>query len=218
MFPLYDSTRQERFPFVNYLLIAANVIVFLRLLLIPNIDPIVNQYAFIPENFNFFDPLTYVSIFTSLFMHGGFLHIISNMMFLHIFGDNIEDALGHFGYIIFYFIAGFIATMSQYFIDPNSSIPMIGASGAISAVAGMYFVLFRKATIKTLVFLFIFVTVIDLPASFVLGYWFVSQVFSSIGMITSQQLQHGGIAFFAHIGGFLFGYWAGLRKQENSLV
>lgn len=181
-----------------------NVIVFLIQLSATNVDVFTVQYSFIPKYFNLFDLNTYFFIFSAMFMHGGFLHIISNMWFLHIFGDNVEDQFGHFKYLLFYLAAGVAATLGQYFLDPASSIPVIGASGAISGVAGAYFVMFRRSTIKTLIPIFILPAIIDISAPFFLGYWFFIQIFSGIGALATYQ--SGGVAWFAHVSGFIFGY------------
>jgi membrane associated rhomboid family serine protease len=139
-------------------------------------------------------------------MHGGFMHILFNMWFLHIFGDNVEDKLGHIPYLLFYLFGGFVATMGQYFFDTNSTIPLVGASGAISAVAGAYFVFYRDSKVKTFIPAVIIPVIIDIPAWFFLGYWFVIQVFSGIGSLT-ESINEGGVAFFAHVSGFVFGYF-----------
>lgn len=204
MFPLYDETPRRSFPLVNYALIAANVVVFYLQLTAPDFEQFVYRFAFISSEFNPFILESYYYVITSMFMHGGFFHIISNMLFLHIFGDNIEDTFGHLKYLLFYLAAGLVATLSQYFLDTTSTIPMIGASGAVSGVAGAYFVFFRDSKVKTLVPIFGFFSLIDLSAGVVLGYWFISQVFSGLGSLA--VIQHGGVAFFAHIGGFIFGY------------
>ncbi|MBI4004919.1 rhomboid family intramembrane serine protease [Candidatus Roizmanbacteria bacterium] len=203
MFPLYDETPRHSFPFINYLLIAVNVFVFFIQIAAPNPEQFIYQYGFIPSEFNLFNPASYQYIITSIFMHGGLFHIASNMWFLHIFGDNIEDRMGHVKYLLFYLAAGLIATLSQYILDFSSGIPMIGASGAVSGVAGAYFVLFRNSKVKTLVPFFGFITLVDLSAGVVLGFWFISQVFSGLGSLTI--VGQGGIAWLAHIGGFIFG-------------
>ena len=206
MFPLRDSTPRHSFPFVNYVLIAVNAFVFLAQLSSPDPDAFVLNYAFIPSQFNLLDPQSYVPIFTSIFVHGGFFHIISNMWFLHIFGDNVEDTLGHIPYFVFYLLGGLVATLAQYFLYAGSNIPMIGASGAVSAIAGAYFVYFRRSSIKALV-TYVFVwQVVELPVWFFLGYWFIIQVFSGVGSLVTLDVQTGGIAWFAHVGGFVFGY------------
>ncbi len=205
MFPLGDSTPRRTFPFVNYLIIIVCVLVFLIQLSSPDFEAFVMQFAFVPARFSFLDLTSYRYILYSLFMHGGWFHLLSNMWFLHIFGDNVEDRLGHFKYLIFYILGGFVAALSQYFLNSgDSSLPMLGASGAISAVAGAYFVLYRNSRVKTLVAFFLTVDIIELPVWFFLGYWFIIQLFSGIGSLISFQA--GGVAWFAHVGGFVFGY------------
>ena len=217
MFPLSDSTPKRTFPFINYLIIAINILVFYFQLTAFDPDAFVYQYAFIPGHFNITQPDTYIYIFYSMFMHGGFFHIISNLWFLRIFGDNVEDELGHLPYLLFYLAAGVVATLVQYAINTSSMIPLIGASGAISGVAGAYFVLHSKATVRTLITLFIFWEVIDLPVTLFLGYWFFIQLFNGVGSLVSNY-NDGGVAFMAHVGGFVFGYIAAksLGKRENS--
>ncbi len=215
MFPLGDSTPRRSFPFVNYLIILVNILIFLVQLSALDFEAFVNQYAFIPSHFSFIHLDSYRFILYSLFLHGGWFHILSNMWFLHIFGDNIEDEFGHFKYLLFYLAGGVVATLSQYFLDPQSLIPMLGASGAISAVAGAYFVLFRSSTVRTLIFFFLTIDVVELPVWFFLGYWFVIQLFSGVGSLVTYQ--EGGVAWFAHVGGFIFGFLiAKMLKTETS--
>ncbi|MEO6508640.1 MAG: rhomboid family intramembrane serine protease [Patescibacteria group bacterium] len=206
MFPLYDSTPRRNFPFVNYLIIALNIYFFW--LELTSVDPeaFITTYSFIPQQFALFNPASYLPILYSLFIHGGLLHILSNMWFLHIFGDNVEDRMGHFQYLIFYLLGGVAATLGQYFIAPHSTIPMIGASGAISAVAGAYFVFYRHSKVKALVPFILIFTLIDIPVWLFLGYWFFIQIFSGLGSLTAMSVQDGGVAWFAHVGGFIFGY------------
>lgn len=206
MFPISDSTPRRTFPFVNYIIIFLNIYIFIQQLSAANTELFTYQYSFIPSQFHVFDPLSYIPIFTSMFLHGGFLHIILNMWFLHIFGDNVEDVVGHIRYLLLYLGAGLVATLAQYILLPQSTIPMVGASGAISGVAGIYFVFFRRSTVKTLVMYFFFWDIIELPVWFFLGYWFVTQLFSGVGSLVAFDVNRGGIAWFAHIGGFVFGY------------
>jgi membrane associated rhomboid family serine protease len=138
-----------------------------------------------------------------MFLHGGFGHFIGNMWFLYIFGDNIESILGHKKYLIFYLCSGLIATLMQYLINPSSTIPIIGASGAISGVLGAYLISFPKAKVHVLIVLFIFITTLVIPAKAVLGLWFVIQIGG--GLSDLGVLSKGGVAWFAHIGGFIFG-------------
>jgi membrane associated rhomboid family serine protease len=206
MFPLYDSTPRKRIPYVNYLLILANMAMFLVQITAPDFDGFVFEYGFIPLYFDASDPRTYFYILSSMFMHGGWFHILSNLWFLHIFGDNVEEAMGHLAYLMFYLLAGFAATMTQYYLSPVDTLPLIGASGAISGVAGAYMVYYFRSSVVSLVMLGIFVTTLRVPTWIFLGYWFVLQVFQGLGTIGSVQYQQGGVAWWAHIGGFVFGF------------
>jgi membrane associated rhomboid family serine protease len=140
-----------------------------------------------------------------MFLHGGWMHIIGNMWFLWVFGDNVEDSLGHWKFLLFYLLCGIAAGLSQAVLNPNSTAPTIGASGAIAGVMGAYLVKFPRSRITTLVFVFFFLTTFELPAIVVLGYWFVIQLFSGFGSVAHSHLTAGGVAWFAHIGGFLAG-------------
>jgi len=164
----------------------------------------VNPLALIPV------PLT---VFSSMFMHGGWIHLLSNMLFLWIFGDNIEDKLGHFKYLFFYMICGIAATFFHIFTNFNSRIPSIGASGAIAGVMGAYMFLFPKARIKTLVILFVFIQVIRIPAIVILGYWILIQVLSGFAEFGTRS--GSGIAWFAHIGGFITGLILIILMKKN---
>jgi membrane associated rhomboid family serine protease len=146
---------------------------------------------------------SYVTLVTSMFMHGGWFHLIGNMMFLWVFGNNIEDSMGHVRFAVFYLISGLAAAAAQMAINPDSIIPMVGASGAVSGVMGAYILLYPHARIYTLVFLGFFATTIQLPAYVMLGYWIVLQVLS--GLPALAGMDRGGVAFFAHIGGFVAG-------------
>lgn len=208
MFPLSDSIRARRFPLVNLLLIAATVFVFIQQLTSPNQDLFIRTYSLIPSLVNFNDFSTLVPFVTAIFLHGGFLHIISNMWFLWVFGDNVE---GHLGFILFpilYFLAGIVGNIAQYIIMPTSSIPMLGASGAVAGVLGAYYILFKDAKIKTLIPFFGFFTTAEIPAPFMLGYWFVLQVFSGAVSLPFSG-DSGGVAFWAHVGGFAAGVIVG---------
>ncbi|HRN70633.1 MAG TPA: rhomboid family intramembrane serine protease [Candidatus Woesebacteria bacterium] len=216
MFPLYDSSDKDTFPLVNYAIIILNVFVFYVQLSSPNFERFIYQYGFIPQRFNPFFLESYGFIVTSMFMHGGFWHIISNLWFLHIFGDNVEDRMGHVGYAFFYILAGIVATFTQYIFMMGSSIPLVGASGAISGVAGAYFLLFRNSKVKSLVFAGYYVTTANLPVWLFLGYWFTIQLLS--GFATFDPNAQSGVAWFAHIGGFIFGLFIALflRKDRRS--
>jgi membrane associated rhomboid family serine protease len=150
-------------------------------------------------------PPTYLTLFTSMFMHGGLLHILGNMLFLWIFGNNVEDSMGRVKFILFYLAGGIAALLAQTLAGPNAAIPTIGASGAVAAVLGGYILLYPRARVVTLIFIIIFVTVIELPAMIVLGLWFLLQLFYGAAEFTQPVAGEGGVAYFAHIGGFIFG-------------
>ena len=201
MLPLTDHLPARRTPLINYVIIAANVAIFLwELSLGPELQQALYQVAFVPRRFNL------VSIFVSMFLHGGFLHIGSNMLYLWIFGDNIEDRLGHGRYLFFYLVCGFGATLTHFFFNPGSNVPTIGASGAIAGVLGAYLVLYPKQRVSTLIPIFVFIIIREIPAIFLLGFWFVLQLFAGVGSLgVSEAQMSGGVAYFAHIGGFILG-------------
>lgn len=205
---------------MNYLIIALTIYVFFIQITSADFEAFVFNFGFVPSRFSFFDLDSYRYILYSIFLHGGLFHIASNLWFLHIFGDNVEDRMGHLWYPIFYILAGGVAVFAQLVFNLGSSIPMIGASGAISGVAGAYFVLFRHSKIETLVPTFFgFYDVIELPTWFFLGYWFVIQLFSGVGSLVTYDIQQGGVAFFAHVGGFVFGYLvAKSLKDKNDII
>ncbi len=208
MLPLRDSTPRRSFPIINYLIIFVNIFVFLIQLSAPSFDEFVYTWGFVPARFSPFEGEFYKYIFFSMWLHGGWFHLLSNMWFLHIFGDNVEDRLGHFRYLLFYISAGFAAALLQYIVSFESLVPMIGASGAISGVAGAYFALFKRSTIEALVpGFFGFWHIVELPSWFFLGYWFVVQLFNGLGSLVAFDINSGGVAWFAHIGGFLWGWW-----------
>ncbi|HUJ15001.1 MAG TPA: rhomboid family intramembrane serine protease [Thermoanaerobaculia bacterium] len=208
MLPLSDHNPRRTTPVVNYLLIAANVWVFFwELSLGPNIQRDLMIISFVPARF-WAAPLyppNLLRILISMFLHGGWLHIGGNMLYLWIFGDNIEDRLGHFKYALFYLLCGFIATMSHAVMNAGSTLPSIGASGAIAGVLGAYVVLFPKARVTTLIPIFVFITIREIPAIIVLGFWFVLQLFVGVASIGASGDATGGVAVFAHIGGFIAG-------------
>jgi membrane associated rhomboid family serine protease len=150
-------------------------------------------------------PPTWITMFTSMFMHGGFLHIIGNMLFLWIFGNNVEDSMGRLRFLLFYLLGGLAALWGQVAISPSSTVPTIGASGAIAAVLGGYLLLYPRARVLTLVFIIFFVTVIELPAVFMLVLWFLEQIYFGAANLSAPTGGGGGVAYWAHIGGFVFG-------------
>ena len=205
MFPLYDTLRPRRFPLVTWLLIGLNVLVFLyELQLSPNLlRAFIEEWGVIPSDLIRAPDTRAVTVLSSMFLHGGWFHILSNMWVLFIFGDNVEDRIGAAGYLIFYLLSGVAAALIETWFLPFSNVAMIGASGAIAGVLGAYLILFPRARIASLMpILFIF-TLVEVPAVVFLGFWFVSQLFS--GWLSLQGANAGGIAWWAHVGGFLFG-------------
>lgn len=201
MFPLKDTQPSYTRPVVTIAIIVVNLLVFLfEFSLGPRtLNTFVEYYGLVPDHFQ-------VSrIFTSMFLHGGWMHVLGNMWFLWIFGDNIEDLLGHGKYLAFYLVCGVVAALGQVIANPNSTAPMVGASGAIAGVMGAYLIKFPRARVLTLVFIFFFITTIEIPAPIMLAYWFVIQLFSGIGSIARTHLSEGGTAFFAHVAGFIAG-------------
>lgn len=207
MLPLRDEHPSRRTPFVNYLLIAANIGVFIWQYMMAAEDPrLALQYALIPAALTdgSINPIDISRIFTSMFMHGGLAHIGGNMLYLWIFGDNIEDAMGHFKYLFFYLLGGVLASLAHIITDPNSTIPTVGASGAIAAVLGAYIILYPRARILTLIIFGFFIRLSMVPAIIVLGLWFVLQLFQGV-LTLGAAGNMGGVAFWAHIGGFVVG-------------
>ena len=207
MIPLKDDVRSSTFPFVTILIIGLNVAVFAYQIALGRTggELFIYRAAAIPYEVTHlvdigprsFVPLP-LTLFTAMFVHGGLFHLGGNMLFLWIFGDNIEDRFGHILYAVFYLASGVVASMSHIIISPSDITPMVGASGAIAGVLGAYFIFFPRAQVKTLVFLVFFVTTVRVPAVIFLGFWFLMQV-------TSSGLGGEGIAWWAHIGGFVLG-------------
>ncbi|MBD2445979.1 rhomboid family intramembrane serine protease [Nostoc sp. FACHB-152] len=210
MFPLYDENPTRITPYFTYGLIGMNVLVFLHEVSLSHarLNQFLGEYAVVPQQLTTNFAGEWVTLFTSQFLHGGWWHLISNMVFLWVFGNNIEDRLGHFKYLIFYLACGALAAMCQWFIAMYSEIPSLGASGAISGVLGAYLIRFPHARITTLVFLGFFVTTISVPALVVIGIFFVQNIISGLASLQSaanMSVQTGGVAYWAHIGGFVFG-------------
>lgn len=204
MFPLSDSIPARRFPYINFLLIVVTAYIFFLQVTSSNPDAFVLQYALTPANINLSDFSTLTPFVTAIFLHGGFLHIISNMWFLWVFGDNIEGYLGFLPYLFLYFVSGIVGNVVQYMLMPTSTIPMLGASGAVAGILGAYFILFPNSKIKTLIPIFGFFTIADVSSTFMLGYWFVLQIISGAASLPFSS-QTGGVAFWAHVGGFVVG-------------
>ncbi len=199
-FPYKDDNPRILFPFVTYTIIGINSLVFIyQYLILPpeSLGHIISTYALTPA------APSVITVFTSMFMHGGLMHIIFNMWFLWIFGDNIESVLGHKRYVLFYLLCGVGAALAQIQINTGSQIPMVGASGAIAGVLGAYLIRFPRATVHVLVILIIFITFIRVPAMVVIGIWFLSNLTAGLGTLGIEET--GGTAWFAHLGGFVSG-------------
>jgi membrane associated rhomboid family serine protease len=225
MIPIRDDAPRFGTPYVNYFLIAANVVVFLFEVLLPppQREALMFQFGFLPAKvtallagmhtidtqglvMHVTADSALVPVLTSMFLHASWLHLIFNMWWLWIFGDNVEDYLGHFRYLLFYLLAGLGAATLHYLLNTSSGVPSVGASGAIAGVMGAYLVLFPTARVLTLVPLIVFITFIHLPAWLVLGFWFVLQFLSGAATSIAYSNQtSGGVAFWAHVGGFLSG-------------
>lgn len=209
MFPLSDTARAQRFPIFTILLIIANIFVFIKEITAPDPDAFIMHYALIPTHVQFNDVSTLLPFVTAIFLHGGFFHILSNMWFLWIFGDNVEGELSPPGFIFLFLVAGIIGNILQFVIMPGTSIPMLGASGAVAGILGCYYRLFPQSRVKTLIFLFFFVTIVEISAPIMLGYWFILQLISGATSLSQTVSDQGGIAFFAHIAGFIVGLLVG---------
>ena len=207
MIPLQDINPSRLRPYVTWLLIALNVLVFVFELMLDGmgqLDLFLYQAGAVPAAI-LADPFSgrLITLFTSMFLHGGLMHLLSNMLYLWIFGDNIEDRMGHGRFLVFYLLGGVAAAAAQIIVAPDSRVPMVGASGAIAAVLGAYLIEYPRARIRSLVFLGYFIRFVQVPAIVVLGLWFVLQFFN--GFLSLSAMSMGGVAYFAHIGGFVAG-------------
>lgn len=204
MLPIRDHNPSQRTPFITYALIAINVVVFAWqygvLQDVSSSNQFLRDYAFWSIPFKNGDGM--VGFFTHMFLHGGFLHLAGNMLFLWIFGDNMEDEMGHIPFLGFYILSGFAAAYIQYAFEPFSRIPMVGASGAIAGVMGGYLLLFPKAKVDIFMFFIVFFRILPIPSFIVLGVWMALQVFNGLG----SDLNGGGTAYWAHVGGFVAGF------------
>ena len=203
MFPIRDHNPSERTPFVTYTIIVVNVLVWLYQLSIQSNDTAMAEFLY---RWGLFPAAVtegqeYRGLLSHMFLHAGFLHLAGNMLFLWIFGDNLEDQMGHVGFLIFYLASGLVAALAQIAPDPASTIPMVGASGAIAGVMGGYLLLFPRARVDILLIFIIFFRVFTIPAFIVLGLWFALQIFGGLGTPTEE----GGVAYWAHAGGFVAG-------------
>jgi membrane associated rhomboid family serine protease len=223
MIPIRDEIPTRHTPVVNYLLIAANVLIFLWMFFMPDsaLETFVNKYAMVPAHFtDGVDAGDVLTIFTSMFMHAGLAHIAGNMLYLWIFGDNVEDRLGHFRYLIFYLVGGVVASLTHLATNWGSDLPTVGASGAIAAVLGAYLVYYPGGRIATFIPLGFFYRLTWVPAVVVLGLWFTLQLFE--GVLSFGGADVGGVAVWAHVGGFVAGAVMALlltpaRKPERAM-
>ena len=214
MIPLRDVIPSRTTPYITVTIIVLNVLAWLFELALPaDVRTVFLQvYGVVPADFHA------TTLITSMFLHGGWMHVLGNMWYLWIFGDNVEDRLGHGRFIVFYLLCGIIAALGQIAIDPGSTLPTIGASGAIAGVMGAYFVLYPRSRVLTLIPLIIFWEIIELPAIVLLGFWFVMQLFSAGTIAITASTGGGGVAFAAHVAGFVVGMIGGLlfRKRQVS--
>ena len=210
MIPLRDSVRPRTTPFVNWILIAVNLFVFVREIMLPpqQLNEVFYTLGLIPakasEVFMSGAPLdtVFITFFTSMFLHGGWMHVLGNMLFLWVFGDNVEDRLGHLKYLLFYLATGIIGDIAHIMSSPFSEVPIIGASGAIAGVLGAYFISFPRARVLTLLPIIIFFTIVEIPAVIFLALWFVLQLFNGTASLGGAA---NPVAWWAHVGGFVSG-------------
>ena len=213
MFPIRDHNPSLRFPYITYGLILINIFIFVSYWPIlgdpSKINSLFQNWALVPVNVK--EGSSYLGLLTSIFFHGSFMHLLGNMLFLHIYGDNLEDKMGHFWFLIFYLCSGVFANLAQFIADPYSTIPVIGASGAVAAVMGGYLLLFPKARIDILFIFIIIFKIFPIRAWIVLGIWFVLQLYNGLAVPVSVS----GVAYWAHIGGFIFGVIAALSTWRK---
>jgi membrane associated rhomboid family serine protease len=213
--PLRDVIPSRTTPVVTIALIVLNVVVFIHELLL---SPAALRHFYftaglVPASFS------WLALVTSMFVHGGYVHIGGNLLTLWIFGDNVEDRMGHLRFLAFYLVAGSLAAIGQTWADPSSTVPIIGASGAIAGVMGAYFLLLPRSRILVLIFLFFFIDVVEVPAVFFLGFWFLMQIFGGIGQLGSSGSSED-VAFWAHLVGFvsgLLGAWLLARPERRTV-
>jgi membrane associated rhomboid family serine protease len=215
MFPLRDVIPSRTTPGVTFLLIAVNVVVFLFELSLTDREAaqFVLAHGLVPARFD------WVAAVTSMFLHGGWLHIVGNLWSLWIFGDNVEDRMGHGRFLVFYVLAGLLGNLAQAAAAPDSPVPLIGASGAIAGVMGAYLILFPHSRILVLIFLFFFVDIVEIPAVFFLVFWFLIQLVSGVGQLAN--LTGANVGFWAHVGGFLtgvLGVWVFKRREREAVA
>jgi membrane associated rhomboid family serine protease len=213
MIPLRDVIPSRTTPYITFTIIALNALAWFYEVTLPreDLNVLLQNFGVVPA---FFSAPTLI---TSMFLHGGWMHVIGNMWYLWIFGDNVEDRVGHGRFIVFYLLCGIAAAFGQMAMDPHSTLPTIGASGAIAGVMGAYFVLYPRSRVLTLVPLFFYYQIFELPALYLLGFWFLLQLFSAGAIAATASTGGGGVAFMAHVAGFIVGIAAVfvLKKREQ---
>lgn len=207
MIPLRDNIPSSRRPYVTYVILGLNIAVFAFELSLGNrLQAFINDFGVVPAAYSGGEggwPERVFPLFTSMFMHGGWAHIFFNMLYLWIFADNVEDRLGHFRFAVFYILSGLGAILAHILLNPSSSAPCVGASGAIGGVLGAYMITYPRARVLVLIFLFYFIHIVELPALALIFIWFLTQVFSGLGTLGANFAS--GVAYWAHIGGFIVG-------------
>ena len=212
LFPIGDDNSTRRtLPVVTYGLIALNVIFFF--VEMNGGEPFIRQWSVVPRNLTQNPTEYFVTVFTAMFMHGGWMHLLGNMLYLWIFGDNVEDRMGSAKFLVFYLICGIVATLAQLAVNPNSNIPNLGASGAIAGVLGAYLVMFPRGQVRVLMGR----GIVNMPALAVIGLWILLQFVNGIGAITNSA-ETGGVAYMAHIGGFVAGLALAYLFRNNGRV
>lgn len=206
MFPIKDTQSLGKFPAITIFIIALNAFVFIQEVISPNQEAFIISYALIPDRIDFLSLNSLSPFITSQFVHAGFFHILPNMWFLWVFGNNLEAAMGKSKFIILYLFSGIIAALVQYSVLVGSSIPMLGASGAVAGVLGAYLKLFPRHRIETIILIVIIPLFLVLPAALVLMFWFFTQIFSGVSAIITNTGAEGGVAWWAHVGGFTTGW------------
>ncbi len=221
MIPLRDTVPTRTFPIVNYTIIFLNILVFLfEVSLGPHLREFIATWAVVPVRILSWHqhPWVLVTLITAQFLHGGWVHVGGNMLYLWIFGDNVEEEMGHIRYLLFYLFGGIMASMAQIFFNPHSSIPTLGASGAIAAVLGAYLVYFPRGGVTVVLPLLFYFEIVTLPAVLVLGTWFLEQLLNGTLSISTGAAVTGGVAWWAHVGGFTTGLILGpmFRRRRHS--
>ncbi len=225
MIPIRDTIRSRTTPFVTIGLIAVNAFVFFQELSYgSHLDQLIEAFGFIPARFFSWeqlggaalDPRRFIPLFTSMFLHGGWAHIAGNMLYLWVFGDNVEDTFGHLRFLVFYLLCGAIAALTLAYFSPDSTVPTVGASGAIAGVLGAYFVMFPRSRVLTLVPLFFIPWFVEIPALVYLGFWFLLQLLNGSLELSARAGMASGVAWWAHSGGFVAGILLSIPFRRHS--